>query len=244
MNHDDIDNDDKNQFIYQKNKKNKKKISTNINIQQKTDVDNKSKRLMCNNILKTGKCCYGNRCVFSHTLKEQRKDPNRQIVYDIISKKNNDYTYDDLKTIYDKEIIKIFYLFTKKCSLCEQNKCPGGYNCVTGTISQQYVLCINDLNNGCCSDNKCKKIHLSKKGYKLEKKINNMENNIMSYNTGITLDDSFFYKINCMKYDSISGNNNISDDSDLDSCGSYERIKDYLNDDDSGTYEESIFIFN
>lgn len=220
-----------NPYIYQKSKKHKKR---QIKISQNIVTDDKSKRLMCNNILKNGKCCYGNKCVFSHTLKEQRKDPIRKTVYEMISKKDvlNNNTFE---IITDKNIIKTLYLFTKKCSLCEQNKCPGGYNCVTGVISQDYIICTNDLDHGFCSDNKCNKIHLSKKGYIIEKKVENV--NVYD-NYGITLDDSFFYKINCMKFV-----NDMIDDSDLESCGSYERIKEYLNDDDSGTYDESIFIF-
>jgi hypothetical protein len=219
-------------YIYQKSKKNKKKEQHEQ--QNNNTRDEKNKRLMCNNMLKNGNCGYGNKCVFSHSLKEQRKDPVRKIVYDYINKK--DAVYDNLEIIHDKNIIKTLYLFTKKCSSCEHGKCPGGYNCNTGVISSQYILCANDLSYGCCMDNNCNKIHLSKKGYCVNK------NHKLNENIGVTLDDLFFYEINCI--DQLNVNHN---DSDVDSCESdesYERIKEYLNSTDNETYDESIFILN
>jgi len=253
-------------YIYQKSKKNKNKknriycdnieyINNGEQINSNR-IDEKNKRLMCNNILKTTKCCYGDKCVFAHSLKEQRKDPIRKFIYNIINKKDD---VNNIEIIHDKNIIKILYLFTKKCLSCEQNKCPGGYNCNTGVISSQYILCEHDLSHGFCVSSKCNKLHLSKKGYVINKNYTQLNidmsdtekhviydetnNGAEIYNNvGVTLNDLFFYKINCI--DQFNAMNAIDSDSDTESYESREKIKEYLNADESELYDESIFIFN
>jgi len=105
------------------------------------------KKLLCYNIVNNSKCVYKNKCMFAHTLSEQKKEPIREHIYNMI------YQIEDLsdidiyedKTLYDELII-----YTKDCKNCFNKKCPGGYNCKFGACCKEIKICYNDLMYGRC----------------------------------------------------------------------------------------------
>jgi hypothetical protein len=86
--------------------------------------------------------------MFAHNIDEQLKEPNRELIYNII------YNYDDLSNINIKENKELFdelLIFTKECKNCINKKCPGGYNCKFGVCVKELKICYNDLLNGKCT---------------------------------------------------------------------------------------------
>lgn len=112
-------------------------------------MDNKTnfKKLLCYNIVNNCKCVYKNKCMFAHTLEEQKKEPVRQYIYNMI------YLWNDLSNINiceDKNILDELIIMTKECKNCINKKCPGGYNCKFGVCLREDKLCYNDLMYGKC----------------------------------------------------------------------------------------------
>jgi hypothetical protein len=115
------------------------------------DIDNKQreniKKLLCYNIVNNSKCVYKGKCMFAHTLSEQKKDPIREIIYDMI------YHMDDLSEIDiydDKVLFDDLTIYTKECKNCINKKCPGGYNCKFGACCKEIKICYNDMMYGRC----------------------------------------------------------------------------------------------
>ena len=112
-------------------------------------MENKTnfKKLLCYNIVNNCKCVYKNKCMFAHTLEEQKKEPIRQYIYNMI------YLWNDLSNINiceDKNILDELIIMTKECKNCINKKCPGGYNCKFGVCLREDKLCYNDLMYGKC----------------------------------------------------------------------------------------------
>jgi hypothetical protein len=85
--------------------------------------------------------------MFAHTLDEQKKEPMRQYIYNMI------YLWDDLSDINvneDKILLDELILMTKECKNCLTKKCPGGYNCKFGICLRENKICYNDLMYGKC----------------------------------------------------------------------------------------------
>lgn len=120
------------------------------------------KKILCKNITTTGKCLYMYKCLFAHCLDEQKIDNKRAPAYEII-KNNNDLSHIDLTK--NSNLYNNLVILTNLCLNCENNICTGGYNCKYGACKKAYVVCIIDLNKGTCN-NKCDKIHLTKRGLK------------------------------------------------------------------------------
>jgi hypothetical protein len=207
-----------------------------------TKNSNNLKKLLCNNYLEIGKCNYGNKCLYSHSLSEQKVDPIRKKIYDILNDylAHNNISDDNISEINDnKEINKSLLQLTKVCNDCLLGKCPGGYNCKHGAINEKYKICYNDLTDECL-DTTCPMIHLSKFNISVNKK--NIKNKSINNNqiVGKLLTDMFFKLKNSNDDASITTE---SDDSLSDT--SFDRINNYLNDSPSeDPYNESIFIFN
>ena len=105
------------------------------------------KKLLCYNIVNNCKCVYKNKCMFAHTLEEQKKEPIRQYIYNIL------YVWEDLSNINineDKALLNELIILTKECKNCINKKCPGGYNCKFGTCLKENKICYNDLYYGKC----------------------------------------------------------------------------------------------
>lgn len=116
------------------------------------------KKMLCNNILTSGTCCYGDKCMYAHNLEEQNIDPLRKHAFDIIDGKEK-FTGD-----LDKELAKIFLQLTVLCEDCKNNICQGGYNCKFGTLNIKYQVCVDDLRTGLCYNTSCSCVHLSALG--------------------------------------------------------------------------------
>jgi len=85
--------------------------------------------------------------MFAHTLEEQKKEPYRQYIYNML------YLWEDLSNINineDKQLLDELLILTKECKNCLNKKCPGGYNCKFGTCLKDYKICYNDLMYGKC----------------------------------------------------------------------------------------------
>ena len=105
------------------------------------------KKLLCYNIVNNCKCVYKNKCMFAHTLEEQKKEPIRQYIHNMI------YIWDDLSNINindDKNLLDELTILTKECKNCINKKCPGGYNCRFGTCLRENKICYNDMMYGKC----------------------------------------------------------------------------------------------
>lgn len=117
------------------------------------------KKILCKNITNNGKCLYTQKCVFAHTLDEQKVDKIRLEAYNIIKGTNN---LSQINLIKDQQLYNTLVSLTTVCELCITNKCTGGYNCKHGACKNKYVICHTDLNKGTC--NKCDNIHLTIRG--------------------------------------------------------------------------------
>lgn len=121
------------------------------------DCKNK-KKILCNNMLKSGICNYKDRCLYAHNYEEQNIDPKKKNLYEIISSD----TKLTINLSKDEQLFHNLLLFTKICSDCEKHKCPGGYNCKYGIFEKKFQICYKDIYNGSCDS--CGLIHLTKRG--------------------------------------------------------------------------------
>jgi hypothetical protein len=220
----------------QKSKNNAIKLLT----KQTNDINNSNnlKKLLCNNYLEYGKCNYGNKCLYSHSLNEQKVEIIRKKAYKILNEYLEFNNID--KTVIteineNRELQKSLLQLTKICNECLLGKCPGGYNCKHGAINEKYHICYNDLTDECL-DLTCTMIHLSKFSISINNK-KNYKNKINNNIVGKLLTEMFFKQNN----DEMSI---TSDSSESMSDASFDRINNYLNDSPSeNPYDESIFIF-
>jgi hypothetical protein len=108
------------------------------------------KKLLCYNIVNNNECLYKTKCMFAHSIEEQKKEVIRDHLYYLIN------TCDDLSTIdinENKDILNEFIIYTKECKNCIYKKCPGGFNCKFGACLRELKICYNDLIYGKCSCN-------------------------------------------------------------------------------------------
>ncbi len=150
------------------------------------------KKMLCNNIIKDNDCSYRYKCMYAHSLEEQKLEPIRERAYKLFEETNLDHI--DLQK--DKDLYKTLMVLTNVCNKCSANVCQGGYNCKYGSISFKYKLCVNDLASGDCDNLKCKSIHLTKKGLKPYSKPNDAlyDFRINSYSESDTESASLDYK--------------------------------------------------
>lgn len=140
-----------------------KRVSRDSRKRDKKDDTSISKRVLCYNILTSKGCSYGNKCMYAHSLNEQKIDSIRHKVYTIL-KKDDDLSTLDI--INDKKLFETLVQLTKVCSLCMKGVCPGGYNCRHGALDIRFKICYEDLMNGNCKRSKCNCIHLTDRGLK------------------------------------------------------------------------------
>jgi len=140
-----------------------KKHNSIKNIASKENPDHKKenyKKILCKNIIIPIECFYGNKCLYAHSLSEQKMDNIRKIAYDMITK---DSDLSDINIAINKKIYRTLTILSKICDRCRDNTCTGGFNCKHGACRQQYVVCFKDMTNGTCLGN-CNNIHLTSKG--------------------------------------------------------------------------------
>jgi hypothetical protein len=121
------------------------------------------KKLLCYNIVNNNECLYKTKCMFAHSILEQKKEDIREYLYSLI---NID---EDLSTIdinINKELLNELIIYTKECRNCILKKCPGGFNCKFGTCLKELKICYNDLIYGKCFNNLRDEISLEGKSIK------------------------------------------------------------------------------
>jgi len=121
------------------------------------------KKILCQNVLLNNKCTYSEKCLYAHSLEEQKIDIKRKKIFDLI---DNDMDLSFIDNNKHKDIYRDLLIFTKPCLDCINKKCNGGYNCKFGSPLIKYTICYDDLNYGNCMDNNCVRVHLTKKGLK------------------------------------------------------------------------------
>ena len=213
------------------------------------DYENK-KKILCYNILNKGSCTYGPKCLYAHSLEEQKINSKIKIIYDII--KNNN-SLENINLIQEKHLYCGFLHLTKLCPMCVKGNCPGGYNCKYGSFSKKFQICKNDLQFGICNNNDCELIHLTKRGLvpyiKCKKKYsskNNLNNNMKNI-----IKNNKFQNINSFNQNLLSNklidkleieNNKYDSDVTLTSESDDENNnKYYLSDTSENSLDELIF---
>jgi len=109
------------------------------------------KKILCYNILNTNKCSYGNKCMFAHSIEEQKKENYKEFIINLILKNNN---LSDINICEDSKLFNEMMVFTKECKNCIIKKCNGGYNCKYGTCLPNLKICKTDLITGKCKNEK------------------------------------------------------------------------------------------
>lgn len=105
------------------------------------------KKILCYNILNNNKCSYGNKCMFAHSIDEQKKETYREFIIDVIFKSND---LSNVNICEDSKLFTELLIFTKECKNCLIKKCNGGYNCKYGTCVSNLKICKNDIITGKC----------------------------------------------------------------------------------------------
>jgi hypothetical protein len=119
------------------------------------------KRVLCENVIKNGKCKYEKTCSYAHRLSEQKIDDDRKLILEILEKNKS---LKALDLINNAHIFRTLASFTQMCSKCETNECIGGYNCKLGAPLKYLIICKTDFISGNCNNEECEKIHLTDKG--------------------------------------------------------------------------------
>ena len=162
------------------------------------------KKILCSNMIGSGACPYGNKCVFAHNLDDQSIDSNRQAAYKILI--SSDKITVDLQK--DHYLYRSLLGLTNMCESCSKNKCKGGYNCKYGACAKKYHVCIRDLQTGDCVDD-CGCVHLTERGLKPFKS-----------NQGTLLTSDFFAAMTQASKSDDTDSDYLSDISDDDSVKS------------------------
>lgn len=134
----------------------------NINKKESNGKNQNLKKILCHNMITSNICSYGNKCLYAHSLDEQRIDTDKKLAYELMFT-SNDLSHIDLQK--DIALYRSLLRLTKMCENCDNKKCTGGYNCKFGACAKKYHICIKDLNNGDCNGN-CDCVHLTKRGMK------------------------------------------------------------------------------
>jgi hypothetical protein len=122
---------------------------------------NNSKKVICYNMLNNKKCNYGNKCMYAHSLNEQKIIPLRHKAYTIIKSVDN---LNNINLVLDHKLYEMLLQLTKICAACSKDLCPGGYNCRYGAVNSKCRVCYEDLVYGNCKKHLCPSIHLTERG--------------------------------------------------------------------------------
>ena len=161
-------NDINNWTVVLKKKENKKNIKKNLN-ENYVNIDNvlnnnykqnNQKKILCKNIIYNNSCKYKDKCLYAHSLAEQKLEKIRDKAYKLIK---GEISGENINIFLEKDLYRTLLTLCDLCDKCNNNKCTGGYNCKHGACSKKFIICGIDLYNGKC-DGKCNKIHLSKNG--------------------------------------------------------------------------------
>lgn len=107
------------------------------------------KKILCTSKLIDNKCKYDKKCIYAHSLNEQKIDSERKYLYEIVLDKNLkkfNLSEGNLTDDFYKNLI----FLTTYCENCKMNKCLGGLNCRYGVCNSYLKICKNDLLTGDC----------------------------------------------------------------------------------------------
>ena len=185
--------------------------TSNINKKDNDEILN-NKKILCFNILNKKKCLYGDKCVYAHSLSDQKIEPLRHKAYTIIKSAED---LSNINLIADIKLYETLLQLTKVCSLCNKSQCPGGYNCRNGAINMKSKVCYEDFIYGNCKRANCLATHLTKRGFIPYNKQKNKENinNIKKNEKFYPIDEESLEEISDEIIEDIdqSKNNNVLD---------------------------------
>lgn len=133
----------------------------NYSARRTKNINNNVKRILCSNIVTKKYCSFGKKCLYAHTLEDQIIDNDRIEAYDIL---RNDANLEHINLVKNTSLYNVLDTFTKLCTHCLNNSCPGGYNCHRGACDKRFQICSDDMKNGDCRKYNCSLIHLTKRG--------------------------------------------------------------------------------
>lgn len=134
----------------------------NISTVLRMDINNNNfKRILCFNVINNSICTYGTKCVYAHSLSDQKIEPLRHKIYTII---RGESSLKDLDLINDDRLFRGMLELTKLCTMCVKRSCPGGYNCRNGAINIDCRICFDDFMYGNCRRHNCTSKHLTQRG--------------------------------------------------------------------------------
>lgn len=194
------------------------------------DSDN-VKKILCYNILSNNRCSYGNKCMFAHSLEEQKKENYKDFIINFILKEKD---LSNINICSDTKLLEELLIFTKECKNCLIKKCNGGYNCKYGTCLSNLKICKNDLING-----KCKK-EVDKSKLACINGIHLTEKKFIPYNLQLYTYPNSNYLL-CENNNNINNNRIILNDENMDI------IKEIImksNINDINTYDNNFEIKN
>lgn len=177
---------------------------------KQTQKQKNLKTIICRNIISSGECCYGSKCMYAHKLDEQNIDGDRKFAYEILMS-NEDLSGINLQK--NHSLYKSLVGLTTICELCIQNKCTGGYNCKFGACLKKYHICKKDLDYGDCSVN-CGKVHLTKRNLK-PLQVETIKTSLTTLQ-GTLLSADFFKQFG----EKVNNDDNDDNISDLSDCNS------------------------
>src|SRR3972149_4101476 len=143
--------------------KNYYNVDNNRNIDNNKNIDKNiinNKKILCYNMLIKKHCDYGSKCLYAHSLSEQKIDSMRHKIYTLL---RNDDDLKNLDLINDTKLFNGLTQLTKVCTSCIKKICPGGYNCKHGAINKKYRICSDDLLHGNCKRINCQSVHLTER---------------------------------------------------------------------------------
>lgn len=240
---DSSDDDDLENWINTKKKVNKREykrerhssgyteLNTYMNKRRVKNVKDKHKHMLCKSIISKKQCHYGQKCLYAHSLEEQKLNKVRDRAFKLI---RGDIDASKVNIFQERDLYKTLLSLCELCTKCNEGKCTGGYNCREGAFDKKYVVCSLDLNKGKCTDSDCYKVHLTERGLKpyfdyiLESQ--NMKLSLAKSNQGTLLTSEFFKKIkeSKKKQDDIDGlDEDYLSDSSYDTDGSDGFYMDY-----------------
>ena len=108
------------------------------------DLIGNYKRLLCKNMVRDKYCKYGTKCLYAHSLDEQKIDPLRQQLYEYQKTLR-------LPENIEKETIDKLYLeaiiLSKVCDRCSSGCCIGGHNCRNGAVDVDHIIALEIFRN-------------------------------------------------------------------------------------------------
>jgi hypothetical protein len=151
------------------------------------------KKMRCLNIINSGSCTYGNKCLYAHSLEEQKVDGVRKMALDVILKRTD---LSDIDITANKKLYAHLKCMSNMCVKCKEDRCTGGYNCKHGACNLGCVVCLEDMNKGTCKG-ECGKIHLTNRGLipygvRITKPAYGKSDRIKP----VVIDDNFFKHLN------------------------------------------------